>query len=620
MFILFVDNIPEAKDQVWLRSTFNKFGVVKDAFIPSKRRKRTGNKFGFVRFDCHVSAGMAMTKMNGVWVDNNRLFVKEACFGHNKAKIHLKLPKFATEQVLKQRSYGRKEINGLDYDRATRGMFGPAKSYVHALEGESSKKPIADQSITILVNSIGNGGLYRSAVAVMHKVVSMSTLKSNFSLESDTETLFRTMGGRSVLITFQSQEARDLLIKDPWMNLWFDEVKPWNGEPASFERFVWLKCQGIPLNAWNAQTFKQIGEVWGYFIAMDEATLKDFSFAKGMVLIATEEKQKIDRWIKLVVQGVIYEVKVTEESSFVNPEEVELCTGKVKKPPMESRPETHFREGMEGDDDVEAYSNPAANRIGGLGGSVAGIAGVLGTDKVHDGIIGSQLKIADMHLMPELSSTQAPSGDFESVVEDSVEALERGVIELGVVGQNVVTPLAHEEAHLANTTPQIVGGPVVPFNVKGSLGLQALGSTEVIDDSPSPRFENKVHPDVSPVASGGYSEEPAPLVRSSHIPSINLLVDLNDVECRRRRRRQLSNLAIIREGMEEDRTRVENSVSSSAVSPQSSSRVIREVRATMEIGGELGINFRPDDDLVLRSMIEIESLEYSQMLEREAEG
>lgn len=122
------------------------------------------------------------------------------------------------------------------------------------------------------------------------------------------------------------------------------------------------------------------------------------------------------------------------------------------------------------------------------------------------------------------------------------------------------------------------------------------------------------------MASGGYSEEPAPLVRSSHIPSINLLVDLNDVECRRRRRRQLSNLAIIREGMEEDRTRVENSVSSSAVSPQSSSRVIREVRATMEIGGELGINFRPDDDLVLRSMIEIESLEYSQMLERVAEG
>lgn len=61
IFTLYVDNIPEAKDQQWLRSTFNKFGVVKDAFIPWKRSKRTGSKFGFVRYDCHVSAGMAVS-------------------------------------------------------------------------------------------------------------------------------------------------------------------------------------------------------------------------------------------------------------------------------------------------------------------------------------------------------------------------------------------------------------------------------------------------------------------------------------------------------------------------------------------------------------------------------
>ncbi|KAG5529434.1 hypothetical protein RHGRI_029978 [Rhododendron griersonianum] len=98
------------------------------------------------------------------------------------------------------------------------------------------------------------------------------------------------------------------------------------------------------------------------------------------------------------------------------------------------------------------------------------------------------------------------------------------------------------------------------------------------------------------------------------------MVDLNEAECRRRRRRQLSNLVLISEGVDRDRTQVEDSVSTSLVSPQSNSRVIREVRATMAIGGELGINFRPDDDLILCLMIENESKEYSQMLEREAEG
>ncbi|XP_058185686.1 uncharacterized protein LOC131302911 [Rhododendron vialii] len=48
MYMLFVDNIPESKDLQWLSKTFKMFGVVKDAFIPRKRSKCSGNKFGFV--------------------------------------------------------------------------------------------------------------------------------------------------------------------------------------------------------------------------------------------------------------------------------------------------------------------------------------------------------------------------------------------------------------------------------------------------------------------------------------------------------------------------------------------------------------------------------------------
>lgn len=47
-YTLFVDNIPEGRDQQWLLKTFNLVGVVKDAFIPRKRSICTGNKFGFV--------------------------------------------------------------------------------------------------------------------------------------------------------------------------------------------------------------------------------------------------------------------------------------------------------------------------------------------------------------------------------------------------------------------------------------------------------------------------------------------------------------------------------------------------------------------------------------------
>lgn len=80
-FTVFVDNIPENRDQVWLKRVFNKYGEVKDVFIPRKRSKRTGNKFGFVRYDCYAAVSLAISRLNGVWVDNDRLFVKEASFG-----------------------------------------------------------------------------------------------------------------------------------------------------------------------------------------------------------------------------------------------------------------------------------------------------------------------------------------------------------------------------------------------------------------------------------------------------------------------------------------------------------------------------------------------------------
>lgn len=196
------------------------------------------------------------------------------------------------------------------------------RSYVQVLRGESLKIG-TDQQITLSIKPSGNGWLYRSAMAVMHRVVSMVTLNVSFSLETNRVAQFRSLGGRSILITFQSQEVRDSLIGGQWMKLWFDKVKPWRGEPTTLERFVWLNCTGVPLNVWNALTFKLIAEVWGSFIKVDEQTLKDLSFGEGRVLIATEENSTIDKWIQVEVMGVYYDVKVSEISSFTNSNDME---------------------------------------------------------------------------------------------------------------------------------------------------------------------------------------------------------------------------------------------------------------------------------------------------------
>ncbi|KAL7230767.1 hypothetical protein ACSBR2_009118 [Camellia fascicularis] len=78
---VFVDNIPETMDSKGLFVLFSKFGVVKDAFIPNKRRKVMRSRFGFVRYDCLVAVDMLIQKVNALWVDNRDLKVKMAEFG-----------------------------------------------------------------------------------------------------------------------------------------------------------------------------------------------------------------------------------------------------------------------------------------------------------------------------------------------------------------------------------------------------------------------------------------------------------------------------------------------------------------------------------------------------------
>ncbi|KAL7162300.1 hypothetical protein ACSBR2_042724 [Camellia fascicularis] len=77
---LFVDNLPKTMDPKGLYNMFTKFGVVNNVFMPLKRRKATRSRFGFVRYDCHIAAKVAIQKAIGVWCDNRALVVKSAAF------------------------------------------------------------------------------------------------------------------------------------------------------------------------------------------------------------------------------------------------------------------------------------------------------------------------------------------------------------------------------------------------------------------------------------------------------------------------------------------------------------------------------------------------------------
>ena len=66
LITLFVDNLPESMAPRNLYDLFTKFGVVKDVFIPYKRRKATNSRFGFVQYDGSIATNIAEQKTNGL--------------------------------------------------------------------------------------------------------------------------------------------------------------------------------------------------------------------------------------------------------------------------------------------------------------------------------------------------------------------------------------------------------------------------------------------------------------------------------------------------------------------------------------------------------------------------
>ncbi|KAH7863185.1 hypothetical protein Vadar_014453 [Vaccinium darrowii] len=278
IFTLFVDNLPADVSHRWVRNLFNKFGVVKNVFIPGKKSKVTGRLFGFVRYDCEVSAELAITKVNAIWIEDRKLFVKMATFDQNKENNNI----MGRNTNKKEMGDKRKEVlmnqtvevltsensNGFrTYAQAIKGFPGGKNEEKRMEEGNF------EEDRKLILKPEGNGWLYWSVVAKLRLLISIDELKVQMAEMGIVNILVRAMGGRFVILTCNNKEEMGNLLIAKCLQRWFSEVKPWE----------------------------------------DESTLRLSSFAVAKVLVATNVFDKIDEWINIEIEGKYYRVKVREE-------------------------------------------------------------------------------------------------------------------------------------------------------------------------------------------------------------------------------------------------------------------------------------------------------------------
>ncbi|KAL7163339.1 hypothetical protein ACSBR2_039437 [Camellia fascicularis] len=150
LFTVFVDNIPSRMDAKSLFKLFTKCGIVKDVFIPFKRMIVTNSSFGFVRFDCHIAADVAIQKANGLLVDDNVLEVKTVTFDRrSREEQNRRKPQFIRKPQSIRRSFEASKFRG-------HVLSGDHRSFADVLQGVTSMEA-GKVSTTTKVTEEGNG-------------------------------------------------------------------------------------------------------------------------------------------------------------------------------------------------------------------------------------------------------------------------------------------------------------------------------------------------------------------------------------------------------------------------------------------------------------------------------
>ncbi|KAL7180865.1 hypothetical protein ACSBR1_039845 [Camellia fascicularis] len=137
-----------------LFTLFNKVGVVKDAFIPLKRRKATGSRFGFVRYDCKVATEMAVLKADGLWCDNKALKVKKAKFKKGEFKQHVMANREDGRMMQRSlRSLGQRRLDSIS-----------RRSFAEVVQNGGNNEKM---KLVVKAFEAGNGWLYDSVIVKM---------------------------------------------------------------------------------------------------------------------------------------------------------------------------------------------------------------------------------------------------------------------------------------------------------------------------------------------------------------------------------------------------------------------------------------------------------------------
>jgi hypothetical protein len=235
-----------------------------DVYI-ANRKNRLGQMYAFCRYIKVSNSDTLIDSLSKVWIGKLRLHAKVARFERNAVqnnsrtgvKLDTPIVNSARFQCSnKDSSYANvaKAATG-EEKRGSKDVVddsGEQESEINLQECDTNDFPLAILGCYKDFRSIANAHIL---------------CRCEGFLEVD----IKYLGGLWVLFEFRTVETRNKFLKHKGISSWFSSLKPWYNEFVVTERLVWLEIEGVPLRAWNNDTFTSIGSKWGEVLFCDDS-------------------------------------------------------------------------------------------------------------------------------------------------------------------------------------------------------------------------------------------------------------------------------------------------------------------------------------------------------------
>ncbi|KAJ9557691.1 hypothetical protein OSB04_012305 [Centaurea solstitialis] len=300
--------------QLW--RLFKRYGTVSDIYMAFKRL-RNGERFGFVRFRGVQNDQLLEGKLKKIWI------------GEANLKVHLANKRERRSDYRSVAKYPRYEVGRMP----TRSSQEENRSYAEVvkkglmvennLKNLNSIKEPADKS-DLKGPNLGcweaEAGdleyLNQCAVGSVSRMEHVDSIQALISAGTLENCEIKMLGGRDILIKFDSKETAENIIQNKvhGLHFWAKELTGWSKGFRASNRMVWLRILGVPLHIWKVEVFKDIATNWGSVVTTSNCDLKSSpNLMWGKVLINTSLKTTINEIKSVKVGGLFYVIKVEEE-------------------------------------------------------------------------------------------------------------------------------------------------------------------------------------------------------------------------------------------------------------------------------------------------------------------